>query len=94
MRLIGAAVIVVVVVGVLLHAANRAKRKRLTRSGLYPDDGEGTDADVERLVSLGHEIQSVKLFSEIHGVDLRTAREAVERTRRGLGRRGPIRRPV
>ena len=77
--LIIAAVVVAIIV---LDAANRARIRRLRQSGLYPPQGQGTLADVERLVHLGKRIAAIKLYREIHGVGLKEAKTAVDRLAR------------
>ncbi len=62
----------------LIDRFNRAKKRRLQESGMLPPDGQGTDADVERLLLRGEKISAIKLYREIHGVDLKEAKEAVE----------------
>jgi len=76
------AVLVLLVWG--LGAWSRAQSERARESGLYPPPGAGTDADVERLLSAGQKIGAIKLYREIHRVDLKTAKDAVD----ALGRAG------
>ena len=52
---------------------NRRRTERLRQTGLYPPSGEGSDG--ERLICLGRKIAVVKLYCEVHGVDLKTAEE-------------------
>ena len=52
--------------------------QRAQESGLYPPPGSGTDSDVERLMRAGQKITAIKLYRELHHVDLKTAKEAVE----------------
>jgi ribosomal protein L7/L12 len=63
----------------LVDRANRARIRRLRESGVYPPAGQGTLADVERLIVLKKKIPAIKLYREIHGVDLKAAREAVKK---------------
>lgn len=62
----------------LIDRFNRAKKRRLQASGLLPPDGQGTDGDVERLLLLGEKGSAIQLYREIHRVDLKEAKEAVE----------------
>jgi ribosomal protein L7/L12 len=62
----------------LIDRFNRAKKRRLQQSGMLPPDGQGTDADVERLLLRGEKMSAIKLYREIHGVDLKEAKGAVE----------------
>ncbi len=52
--------------------------RRARESGLHPPTGAGTDEDVWRLAESGEKIAAIKLYREIHGVDLKTAKESVE----------------
>jgi ribosomal protein L7/L12 len=45
-----------------------------------PSDGS-TDADVARLATLGRKIEAIKLYRRLHGTDLKTAKDAVDRRR-------------
>jgi len=54
---------------------------RLTRArhgGIYPPPGTGSDADVERLARQGEKMLAIRLYRELHGTDLKTARLMVE----------------
>ncbi len=62
----------------LIDAVKKAKTRRARESGLLPPPGQGSDSDVERLAAQGEKIQAIKLYREIHGVDLKEAKEAVE----------------
>ena len=72
------AVVTVLVVALVVDAANRRRTRDLRQSGLLPPPGDGTDADVVRLVALGRKIDAIKLYREIRKTDLKTAKEAVE----------------
>jgi ribosomal protein L7/L12 len=73
------AILAGVVLALLVDAANRRRTRDLRQSGLLPPAGHGADADVERLVVVGRKIDAIKLYREIHGTDLKTAKEAVDR---------------
>lgn len=64
---------------VILEAWNRANFRRLRASGQYPPAGQGTDAHVLRLLQDRQKIAAIKLYREIHGVDLKAAKESVEK---------------
>ena len=81
-------VVGILIVVLLIDAANRARRGRLRECGLYPPPGQGTDADVERLIMLGRKISAIKLYREIKHAGLKTAREAVARLTKDLQQRG------
>jgi len=61
-----------------LNALSRRRTDDLRQTGLYPPPGRGSDTDVERLVALGRKIDAIKLHREIHGTDLKTAKDAVD----------------
>ena len=81
-------VVGIILVVILISATNRARARQLRESGVYPQPGQGTDADVERLVMLGEKISAIKLYREINGVDLKTAKEAVEKLAMDLHQSG------
>jgi len=66
-------------VALALNAMSRRRTDDLRQTGLYPPPGQGSDADVERLVALGRKIDAIKLYREIHRSDLKTAKDAVDR---------------
>ncbi len=69
----------------VIGAWSRAQSERARESGLYPPPGAGTDADVERLLGAGQKIGAIKLYREIHRVDLKTAKDAVDALGRARG---------
>ena len=46
--------------------------------GLHPREGEGSNADVLQLKNAGEKMLAIRLFRELHGVDLKTAKDAVD----------------
>jgi ribosomal protein L7/L12 len=73
-------IVVIVVVAVFaIDALNRRRSRNLQQSGVYPPPGQGSQADVERLVALGRKIDAIKLYRQIHGVDLKAAKEAIDK---------------
>jgi ribosomal protein L7/L12 len=71
------------VFGLWMSAVRGASRKKeaLSRSGLLPEPGHGTDDDVRRLIEAREVVEAIKLYRDIHGVGLKEAKEAVERMR-------------
>lgn len=69
----------IVAVGIAIDGINRRRKGDLRQRGLLPPSGQGTDADVGRLVRLGRKIDAIKLYREIHGVDLKGAKDAVDK---------------
>jgi ribosomal protein L7/L12 len=45
--------------------------------------GGSTDADVARLATLGRKIEAIKLYRRLHGTDLKTAKDAIDRMSEG-----------
>ncbi|MFQ5512311.1 MAG: hypothetical protein ACE5EO_10735 [Candidatus Krumholzibacteriia bacterium] len=69
----------------ILDASNKWQKRRARESGIYPPPGQGTDADVERLVRLRRKMMAIKLYREIHSVDLKQAKDAVDEIARRPG---------
>ena len=74
----------IILVLILVDAVNRARTRQLRESGVLPQPGQGTDSDVERLLMLGRKISAIKLYREINGVDLKTAKQSVEKLAKKL----------
>ena len=72
-------VLAVVLAAFAVDALNRRRSRNLQQSGLYPPSGQGSEADIERLVALGRKIDAIKLYRQIHDADLKTAKEAVDK---------------
>lgn len=70
-------VLIIVAALIVLDASNRWKRNRM--STRRPNADDATDADVETLVREGRKLTAVKLYREIHKVDLVTAKTVVDR---------------
>jgi ribosomal protein L7/L12 len=54
----------------------------LSRTGRNPhniDLDTATEEDISRLLIGGHKIDAIKVYRRLHGVDLKAAKEAVER---------------
>jgi len=56
-----------------------AWRTRGPGSSLSVPPAQATDADIERLVTLGRKIDAIKLYRRLHGTDLKTSKEAVDK---------------
>lgn len=76
-----------VVLGFAMARRRRDKIDNLRRTGVYPRPGEETEADIDRLIIKGHKIEAIRVFRALHDVDLKEAKEAVEKRQRELGRR-------
>src|SRR5438128_713991 len=80
-------IVVAVVAGALaLSVLNRRRTDDLRQTGFLPPPGQGSDADVERLVALGRKIDAIKLYREIHRSDLKSAKDAVDKIAEKPGR--------
>ena len=54
----------------------------LSRTGRSPhniDLDTATEGDIPRLLMGGHKIDAIKVYRRLHGVDLKAAKDAVER---------------
>ena len=64
----------------------------LSRTGRPPhniDLGTATEGDIPRLLMGGRKIDAIKVYRRLHDVDLKTAKEAVERIAAKLPRSTP-----
>ena len=64
----------------------------LSRTGRSPhniDLDTATEGDIPRLLMGGHKIDAIKVYRRLHDVDLKTAKEAVERIAAKLPRSTP-----
>lgn len=77
--------IIVIVAGVWVLNASRRWKGDHAATARYPASGEGTDEDVERFIRLRRKMTAIKLYREIHNVDLKTAKEAVEEMTAHMG---------
>jgi len=80
-------VVAAVAAALALSVLNRQRTDDLRQTGFYPPPGQGSDADVDRLVALGRKIDAIKLYRQIHGTDLKSAKDAVDKIaeKPGLG---------
>ena len=63
---------------VVLVIRGQRKVAALRASGVYPEKGKETDADVLRLLKTGNKIEAIKCYRSIHSVGLKEAKDAVE----------------
>ena len=71
--------ILIIVLALIVLGRTREAARRRSRELDYPARGQGTDADVERFVAAGRKMTAIKLYREIYNVDLKEAKEAVDR---------------
>ena len=70
--------VAVVVAVLVVDRLVRSGTDHTGRTGRYPQAGQGSDADVERLIRTGRKIEAIKLHREPYGGGLAEAKEAVE----------------
>lgn len=70
-------ILAVIALVVAFHLAVAAQLSTLRRSGLYPEAGKASMADVERLLSRGLPTLAMRCYREVHGCGLRQAKEAL-----------------
>ncbi len=70
--------VLVVIAALFVVYMTRRWKKQHDEFIQRPAPGEATDADIERFLAMGRKMTAIKLYREIHGVDLKTAKEAVE----------------
>lgn len=51
---------------------------RVRRSGLYPQRGQATDADIKRLIQSGRKGLAIRCHREVHGSSLKQAKHELE----------------
>ena len=78
-------IVILIGAGFVLATLGRRKDEQLRNDGVYPPEGRETQADIDRLIQLGHKIQAIKVHRKLHGVGLKEAKEAVERRRSEIG---------
>jgi ribosomal protein L7/L12 len=70
---------------VLVNWLTHRRVDKLRDAGIYPLEGQETDADVDRLIQMGRKIDAIKVYRAVHHVGLKEAKEAVEKRQRELG---------
>ncbi|MFO1488069.1 MAG: hypothetical protein U1F65_06295 [Verrucomicrobiota bacterium] len=71
--------LVPVILGVVVFVLAAWRTAMLRRSGVLPAKGQGTMADVDRLIKAGHRVDAIRCYREIHGVSLVEAKLAVDK---------------
>jgi ribosomal protein L7/L12 len=75
---LGYLLVFIIVSAVAVHAFQLAKINHLRKAGIYPQKGQATDSDVERLVKSGRTTEAIKCHREVHKTTLREAKQAIE----------------
>ncbi len=68
----------ILISAVAAHAFQLAKINHLRKAGIYPQKGQATDSDVERLIKSGRTTEAIKCHREVHKTSLREAKKAIE----------------
>jgi ribosomal protein L7/L12 len=76
------AIALVLLLGVVSRRGERAGTARRPSLGAAPP----TPAGIDGLLQAGQKIAAIKAYRELHGVDLKTAKDAVDARARELGR--------
>jgi ribosomal protein L7/L12 len=76
-----AAIAAVVGLGFLSRRGERTSAKEVRRGGAPPSPGT-----IDELLRGGQKIEAIKQYRTMHGVDLKTAKDAVDARARELGR--------
>jgi ribosomal protein L7/L12 len=74
-------VALVVVAGLVSRRGERSSSRPRARQDLRPNP-----STIDALLQAGQKIAAIKAYGELHGVDLKAARDAVEARARALGR--------
>jgi ribosomal protein L7/L12 len=69
----------IIVAGALLVLALVLFRSRSNRAEIDADFGPPTEQAFRALLAAGRKIDAIKVYRRLHGVDLKTAKEAVDR---------------
>ena len=70
----------IVVILFLISAKTKLAEDHFNNEGPYPpNDQEGTMDQIHLLIQKGHKIEAIKLYRQMHNVELGEAKEAVEK---------------
>ena len=78
--------ILIIIAALFVLHRSRQWTKNAKAVGQYPPPGQGTDDDVRRFVRYGRKMTAMKLYREIHDVDITAAKEAIERMAAEMGK--------
>jgi ribosomal protein L7/L12 len=76
----------IVVVLLLAYLSRRAERADSTRKLIRNGSNPPSTTDIDGLLHAGRKIEAIKRYRELHGVDLKAAKDAVDARARELGR--------
>jgi ribosomal protein L7/L12 len=76
------AIAVVLLLGFLSRRGERADSKP---TQIRPGGNSPTAADIDALLRAGQKIEAIKLYRQLHGVDLKAAKDVIDARARELG---------
>jgi len=76
---------ILIAAGIVLVSLGRRKGPQIPGQGLYPREGEDTQAEIDRMIQTGHKIQAIKAYQRLYGVSLKEAKDAVDKRRTEIG---------
>jgi len=79
-------VIAIAIFVLFIDYLNRRKISTLRQRGIFPLEGEETQADIERLIRMKRKIEAIKVYRSLYKVDLKTAKEAVDKLSDEMGK--------
>ena len=80
-------IIVIFAILSMVVRRNETTMERQQDDVVHPQAGLEKEADVDRLILMGHKIEAIKVYRALHAVDLKEAKEAVEKREREIGSR-------
>ena len=75
---------IIVAIGILLLIFVLRSSSEINSSSDFDIDGPATDADIQRLLQTGRKIDAIKVYRRLHRVDLKSAKDAVDRLADGM----------
>lgn len=70
---------IVVAIGILLLVLVLRGRSEIKSPSDFDINGPATDADIQRLLQAGSKIDAIKVYRRLHRVDLKAAKDAIDR---------------
>lgn len=79
---------IVVAIGILLLVLVLRSSSEIKSPSDFDVNGPATDADIQRLLQTGRKIDAIKVYRRLHRVDLKAAKDAVDRLAAEMPRSG------
>ena len=70
---------IIVAIGILLLIFVLRSSSEIKSTSDFDIDGPATHADIQRLLQTGRKIDAIKVYRRLHRVDLKTAKDAIDR---------------